>query len=77
MAVTETVTKEQVTMKLNNGTSASGTLKFVNLSLGNLSAVPSAYDGQKVANLVEAIEPCLTKTVSSTLHIQTAGMSWS
>lgn len=69
MAVTETMIKNQCNMKLNNGTDASGNVKTLNQSLGTLS--DTAWDATKAMAIVEALTPCLSKSVYEVQHVVT------
>lgn len=70
MAITENVTKQAITMKLNNGYDAQGNIKTVNLGLGSLSA--TGYNAQKALNIVEDLTACLSKSVVEVQHVQTS-----
>ena len=54
-AVTE-CKKVSVAMKLNNGTTTTGAVKTVSVNLGSLNK--SAFDADKVLNIVNALYPC-------------------
>lgn len=66
MAITETALKDAVSMKLNNGTDASGNIKTVSVSIGSLST--ASYDNSKAMAVVNAISPCLSKGVYEVRH---------
>lgn len=68
MAVTETPIKNACNLKLNNGTSASGLVQTVNVSLGTLS---ENWDAQKAMNVIEALSLCLSKSVYEAQHVLT------
>ena len=73
MAVITTLEKIAVKMLLNNGTDSQGNLKTVGVSLGSLST--SGYDASKVLAVVDAIEGCLTKTVSYVQEVRTSTLT--
>lgn len=73
MAITETVTKESVSLNLNNGTDSEGQIKVVKTSFPTLNA--NLWNGDKVMAVISKIEPCLSKTVYSVSHVRTALMS--
>ena len=61
MAV-ETNTKNTVTMVLNNGTSATGTVKTVSVSIGTLSTDTTKWSADKALTIARAIRSnCLSK----------------
>lgn len=75
-AVTETVTKNSIQVKLNNGTDPStGQVRTVSGGFPTLSLEPNDYDAQKVMNVIEALSPCLTKTVYSVQHTQLSDLT--
>ena len=61
MAVTTTVTKDVVTMKLQNGTTTTGALKTVSVSLGSLNK--DAYDADKVMSIVGLLAQMFAKSL--------------
>lgn len=74
MAVTATLTKAAVKMNLNNGTDAqTGEVKTVAVSLGSVN--PTTYNAQKAMNIVNAIAPCLTKSVYSVHEVKTSTLT--
>lgn len=72
MAITTRLDKVAIKMLLNNGTSADGTVKTVSVGLGTLNK--DAYDAEKAIAIVDAIEPCLTKTVYSVQEVKTSSL---
>ena len=56
-----TLEKQQAYLRLNNGTSASGTIQTVSVSLGTLNA--SNWDADKALAVADKLEACLTKTI--------------
>ena len=62
MMAIETLRKVDVKVKLNNGTDAQGKAKYANISLGDLSE--ENYDADDALEVVTALAPCLSKTVS-------------
>lgn len=65
MAAQETFTGVKAQMNLNNGVSPSGAVKTIMQSIGTLSSVQSDYDAQKILNIANAMEQCLTKSMYS------------
>ena len=67
MAVTLTGKRTAVSMKLNNGTDSEGKIKLVSLNLGSLNTADfTSEDAQKAQNIINALQPCLSKTVYRT-----------
>lgn len=60
---TETIKKRTAGVQLENGTDAYGNVKTVLLSLGTLAK--DRWDGDKALAIASALEPCLSKTVST------------
>ena len=56
MAVTTECKKISVAMKLNVGITTSGEVKTESLNLGKLNK--TAFDAEKVLNIVNALSPC-------------------
>lgn len=71
MAIVATSVKNSVTIKLNNGTSESGTVSTINQSLGTLNGAASSWDATKAYTIVEALAPLFTKPVYEVQHVQT------
>ena len=69
----ETLKKVVCNVRLENGTDASGNLKFMSTSLGTLSK--DSWDPDKALAIVSALGPCLSKTINSTEKIQTSTIS--
>lgn len=63
MATTSTLTKLGVSVKLNNGTSASGAAKTVSVSYPELSTEDQAFDADKVMAIVSLLSPVLSKAI--------------
>ncbi|MBQ7578777.1 MAG: hypothetical protein IJT21_10995 [Synergistaceae bacterium] len=59
MAVTITAKRLAVSLKLNNGVSDKGTTKTLSVSLGSMSK--TAFDADKVMNIVAVLSPCFSK----------------
>ena len=57
MAAVEELSALKAQMLLNNGTTTSGAVRTVNVSMGTLE--PSAWDAQKALNIINALYPCL------------------
>lgn len=72
MAVTETLIKNVVQMKLNIGQDAQGNIKTATVGLGSLSG--TAWDAQKALNVVAGLIPCLTRTVADVQHVATSSI---
>ena len=70
---TTTVKNVSVILKLENGTDAEGNMKYVNLSLGNLSK--DTFDADKALAVKAVLTPCLSKEVGSVEMIQTCIVS--
>lgn len=67
MAVTSTIDSNSITIKLNGGTSASGTVKTINVNLTGIKKTAfTDEDKQKVLNIVDAISETLEYPVFST-----------
>ncbi len=60
MAVSELTLKHSVSVKLNNGTK-DGIVQTVSISLGSLDK--DEWDAQKAMNIVDLMEPCLSKSI--------------
>lgn len=75
MAVIQTPSKVNVSLKLNNGTTTTGAVKTVSVSLGTLKANPSDIDNEKVMNIVNLLAECLDKSVVRTDYVQTSTLS--
>ena len=74
MAVTLTGKRTSVSMKLNNGTDEQGKIKLVSLNFGTLkSADLTGETAQKAQNIINALKPCLGKSVYSVekTHVDT------
>ena len=63
MATTSTLTKIGVSLKLNNGTSATGAARTVSVSFPELSKETGVFDADKVMAIVTALSPVLSKTI--------------
>lgn len=73
MAVVTQLENIAVKMLLNNGTDAQGNTKTVSVNLGSLS--PTGYDATKVLAVVDAVENCLSKTISAVQEVRTSLLS--
>ena len=60
MAVVSRLSSVKVSAKLNNGTQ-DGKVKTISQNLGSLNI--NRYDDQKAINIVNLLEPCLSKPV--------------
>ena len=65
--------KISVNIQLNNGTDTYGQDRYVSISLGNLSE--ENYDADKVYSVIEALAPCLSKTVSSVNEVRVSTLN--
>lgn len=74
-SVTETITKNAIQVKLNNGSSASGTVLTVNAGFPTLNTDTTTYDAEKVINIVEALMPCLSKSVYAVQRTATSSLN--
>ena len=70
MAAITTLEKVAVSLKLNNGTTATGKLKTVSLSLGKLNK--AAFNADKVMAIVNLLSPCLAKNVEQVVKTETS-----
>lgn len=72
MAVVATPTKNVVYMVLNNGSDPeTGQVTTVKQSLGTLTENMSNYDDAKAMAIMDALSPCLTKTLYSAQRVTT------
>ena len=70
MAVTSTLVRNSVFLKLNAGTLESGAPIIKTVSLGSLkSSTFNSSDNQKVQNIVDALMPCLAYSLYQTQHL--------
>lgn len=60
MAVVSNLTSVRVNVKLNNGT-VDGKVKTLNVGLGNLNV--TRYEDDKAMNIVNALSPCMARSV--------------
>ena len=73
MAVTETVTRTAVVIKLDSGqTTSTGQTKTVNVNLGSLS--PARYDADKVMSIVNLLIPCFEYSYVGAIKTTTASL---
>ncbi|MBQ7197076.1 MAG: hypothetical protein IJS40_06665 [Synergistaceae bacterium] len=72
MAVVSRLNKISVTAQLNNGTK-DGKVKTLSLSLGTLNT--NRYNDQKAMNIVNALEPCLSKSVYEVLKVEVSKLT--
>lgn len=61
MAWSETASGSKWVQKLANGSTASGGVATVNVSMGTLN--PSAWDVSKAGAIIDAIEPIFSKSL--------------
>ena len=74
MAVSLMAKRTAISMKLNNGTDSEGKIKLVALNLGSLKEEDlTSEELQKAQNIINALAPCLDKTVHHTekTHVDT------
>lgn len=76
MAITRTVSKYAVSLKLNDGTTSTGAMKTVSLSLGSLDKTRYEADTShaKAMGLVALLEPVLSKAVVGVIETTTASL---
>lgn len=76
MAVTATTTKNQISLKLDNGTSQSGTTKTVSLSIGTLAQNADTVENflAKAYAISVALAACLSKIVVRIDYTKTASL---
>ena len=65
MAVSRTLTKQAIRLKLNNGTDSQGRIQTVSLSMPKLTT-GNGYTDDKAMAVIDLLEACLSKTISST-----------
>lgn len=73
MAITQTVTKINFRINLDNGTDADGNVKTVAVSLPALSV--SGYDDAKAIAVATALDNLLTKTIYSFSKVVTTTLA--
>ena len=72
MAV-KTLRKCAVNIVCNNGTDSNGNLKYAYFSIGNLSYY--TYDVDKALAVVDALAPCLSKTIRRVEEVAVSSLS--
>ena len=70
MAATTIVEKVAVNLKLNNGTTTSGAIKTVTVSMGKMS--DTGFDAEKALAVSRLIAPCLAKSLFETQKVETS-----
>ena len=73
MAVTTTVSKVSVNVKVNNGTNANGTTKTLSINLGSLNK--DTFDAHKAMAIVGLLAPCLEKTLNSVEKVEVSTLT--
>ena len=73
MAVTTTVSKISVNVKVSNGTNANGTPKTLSIGLGSLDK--DAFNADKAKAIVDLLEPCLAKTRLSVEKVEVSTLT--
>ena len=68
MAAATECKKISVAIKLNNGTTTTGKAKTVSVNLGSLNK--TAFDAQKAVNIVNALVPCLDKSLNAIMKTE-------
>lgn len=68
---TETLKSRTARMALENGTDSQGDVVLVNLSMPNMSKSASDWNADKLLNIVDALAPCLSKTVNTVESVAT------
>ncbi len=72
MAVTSTLKKVSVNVKLDNGTDSLGNVKTVSVNLGTLSV--QNFDAAKAMAIVNLLDRCLVKEVYSVEKVEVSTM---
>ena len=62
--------KINVILKLNNGSSSSGAVRTIPLSMGKMNE--DAFDADKALAISRLIAACLTKSVYETVKVETS-----
>lgn len=76
VAIETTIQKRSASLRLNNGTDASGNVTLVNLSLGTLSVDEwTDADYEKYLKITDLLEPCLSKSIYRSEASQTVAVS--
>ena len=70
MAARTVTEKIAVSLRLNNGTSTTGQVKTVGVSIGKLNT--AAFDADKALTVAGLIEDCLTKSVYEVQKVETS-----
>ncbi len=73
MAVVTETESFAITLRLNNGSNADGTVKTIGLNLGKLNK--TTFDAQKVVNIVKALTPCLDRRLYSVVKTEVSTIS--
>lgn len=73
MAVTETIGKISVNMRLNNGVKQDGTQLTVTDKLPDLNV--NTYDNEKAMAVVDKISPCLEKDIYDVQKVTVATLT--
>ena len=72
MSVVSRLNSIKVNAMLNNGTK-DGKVKTLTLSLGTLNG--NSYNDQKAMNIINALEPCLAKSVYEVVKVETSKLT--
>ncbi len=70
MAATTVTEKIAVNLLLNNGSSSTGAVRTLTLSMGKMNE--DAFDADKALAISRLIAPCLTKSVYKTVKVETS-----
>ncbi len=70
MAATTILQKLAVNLKLNNGSTSTGTIKTVTVSMGKMSK--TGFDAEKALAVSRLIAACLEKSVFETVKVETS-----
>lgn len=73
MAAVTTLNKVSVNVKVNNGTTPTGTVKTLSVSLGSLNK--DAFDADKAMAIVRLLEPCLEKALVSVEKVEVSTLT--
>jgi len=70
-----TLEKIGVSLKLNNGTTATGATKTVSVSFPTLSIVSGKFNETKVWAVITAVTPCLSKALVRVTKTETSELT--
>lgn len=73
MPAVVTPEKIAVNLKLNNGLTPTGSVKTLNMKMGNMSL--TGFDAAKALAIMNLIQPCLVKTIHKLEKVETSDIS--